>query len=219
MDKDGLSRRRVLFGLDDPAAELGYFRLLRRVVGSIWEYLWDGQPFSVRFLHLVILCLVLNQILVSNFMGFANNNKISSKTLEHYCTWIHIVGGLTLIPLAAVFIVLELRVHGVKNFFPYLYGNFSQLKEDFQQLLQFKLPVPREYGVAAAVQGLGMGALILVLFSGSIWFFAWVNAAPWANTAKGIHKTLTGLVEIYVLGHGTMGVLHPFYELKKRERH
>jgi hypothetical protein len=181
----------------------------------IWEYFRDRQPPIIRVLHLTILCLALNQILISNFMGFAMNGAISSRTVKYYCTWLHIGGGLTLIPLTAVFTLLVLRYRGVKYFFAYLYGDFSQLKIDFQQLSQLRLPVPRAYGVAATVQGLGMGALILVLLSGSLWFFCWINMVPWEKTAKELHETLTGLIELYALGHGTMGVLHLFYTLKK----
>lgn len=181
----------------------------------LWKYFQDRQPPAIRVLHLVILCLVLDQILISNFMGFTKNGHISSQIFVHYCTWIHIGSGLALIPITIVFIFLELRHRGLRYFFAYIYGDTSQLRRDFQQLTQFRLPEADPGGIAAAVQGLGLGALSLVLLSGFTWFLAWTAGASWANTAKELHETLTGLVELYVVGHGLMGVLHLFYTFKK----
>jgi hypothetical protein len=180
----------------------------------IWESIGVRQPPLVRWLHLIILCLVLNQIVISNFMGFGRHDAMSNLPIKYYCTWIHLCGGLALIPLTTVFIFLEFRYHGVNYFFGYLRGHFSQLKEDIRQLSQFKLPEPQAQGLAAAVQGLGMGALILVLGAGLIWFFAWLGGMPWEHMAKEVHEALTGLIELYVIGHGVMGVIHLFYQWK-----
>ena len=181
------------------------------------EYLGERQPPVVRNLHITILCLVLSQIIVSNFMGFTDNGEVSKKTIEYYGTWIHICTGLSLLPIAFVFIYVELKRHGIKYFFPYFYGNFSQLKEDLKQLKQFELPEPSAYGMAAIVQGLGLGALTLVILSGSTWFISWIYMAPWADSIKELHKLLTRLIEAYVVGHGGMGLLHLFFRLKNQK--
>jgi len=175
------------------------------------EYIRERQPPVVRILHITILCLVLSQIIVSNFMGFTDNGEVSKKTIEYYGTWIHISTGLSLLPIAFVFIYVELKRHGIKYFFPYFYSNFFQLKEDFQQLRQFELPEPSAYGIAAIVQGLGLGALTLVILSGLTWFISWIYMAPWADSIKEFHELLTGLIEAYVVGHGGMGLLHLFF--------
>ena len=181
------------------------------------EYLRERQPPVVRLLHITILCLVLSQIIVSNFMGFADNGEISKKTVEYYATWIHIGTGLSLLPITFIFIYIEIKRHGIMYFFPYVYGNFSQLKKDIQQLKQFKLPEPSAYGIAAIVQGLGLGALTLVVLSGFTWFLSWTNMAPWADSIKGFHELLTGLIEAYVVGHGGMGMLHLFFKAKNQK--
>jgi cytochrome b561 len=183
----------------------------------IYGYLRERQPPAVRFLHITILCLVLSQIIVSNFMGFTDNGEISKKTVEYYGTWIHIATGLSLLPLTFVFVYIELKRHGIKYFFPYFYGDFSQLKKDIKQLKQFELPEPSAYGIAAIVQGLGLGALTLVILSGFTWFLSWIYMAPWADSIKEFHELLTGLIEAYVLGHGGMGMLHLFFHLKNQK--
>jgi cytochrome b561 len=160
------------------------------IIHITWEYLRERQPPAVRFLHIIILCLVLSQIIVSNFMGFNDNGEVSKKTVEYYGTWIHIGTGLTLLPLTFVF------------------------KKDLQQLKKIELPEPNDYGIAVIVQGLGLGALILVVLSGFTWFLSWIYMAPWADSIKELHQLLTGLIEAYVVGHGGMGVLHLFFKVK-----
>ena len=188
-----------------------------RIIHIALEYLREQQPPLVRLLHIVILCLVLSQIIVSNFMGFADNGEISKKTVEYYGTWIHIGTGLSLLPITFIFIYIELKRHGITYFFPYCYGNFSQLKEDIQQLKQFKLPDPSAYGIAAIVQGLGLGALTLVVLSGLTWFLSWIYMAPWSDSIKEFHELLTGLIEAYIVGHGGMGMLHLFFKVKNQK--
>jgi Prokaryotic cytochrome b561 len=182
-----------------------------------WEYLREQQPPVVRFLHIFILCLVLIQIIVSNFMGFNDNGEVSKKIVEYYGTWIHIGTGLTLLPLTFVFVYIELKHHKIQYFFPYFYGDFSQLKKDLQQLKKIELPEPNAYGIAAIVQGLGLGALTLVVLSGSTWFLSWTYTAPWAENLKELHELSTGLIEAYVIGHGGMGILHLFFKLKNQK--
>jgi cytochrome b561 len=182
------------------------------------EYLRERQPPAVLVLHFIILCLVLSQITVSNFMGFTESGEISSRPLAFYGTWTHIGTGLFLLPAGFIFIFIELRRNGIQFYFPYVYNNFSQLKGDLQQLRRLELPDPNAYGLAASVQGLGFGALALVVLSGFTWFLSWIFAAPWAAGAKELHEALTGLIEAYVIGHGGMGVLHLVYRARSREK-
>lgn len=190
-----------------------------RIVRIAWGYLRERQPPMVRILHIVILCLVLSQIMVSNFMGFTANGEVSRKIFQYYGTWTHITTGISLFPIAFVFILIELTRRGVKYFFPYLYGDFSQLKNDLRRLIRLKLPEQSAGGLAAIVQGLGFGALSLVIFSGLIWFFFWIYITPWAHGFKEVHEFLTGLIEAYVIGHGGMGIVHIFYQwMKQRNR-
>jgi hypothetical protein len=150
-------------------------------------------------------------------MGFTDNGEISKQTVEYCATWIHLVTGISLLPIAFVFIYIELKRYGMKYFFPYLYGNFSQLKKDFQQLRQLQLPEPNAYGIAAIVQGLGMGAMALVVLSGFTWFLSWLYTAPWAHGMKALHELFTGLIEAYVIGHGGMGMLHLLFRFKNQK--
>ena len=179
-----------------------------RILELTRSYLSERQTPTIRVIHLLVLLLVISQILVSNFMGFDDNGEISRKGIEYYGTWVHIITGLFIVPIAFVFVIVELRSHGFGYFFPYLSGDMTQLKADIGQLMQFKLPEPEEKGLASVVEGLGLGAMLLVLLTGMGWFISWRYHAPWAEGVKEVHEFLTGLVEAYVIGHGCMGLLH-----------
>jgi cytochrome b561 len=174
------------------------------------QYLKERQTPLVRILHMTIIILIVSQIIFSNFMAFNNSGDISSNTIEFYGTWMHIITGLFLMPIAVIFLVVELRQHSLKYYFPYLFGEFMQLSIDFKQLLKLKLPSSSDYGLAASVQGLGLGALFLVLFSGLLWFITWNANLPWSHDVEEVHKLLTGLVQAYIIAHGFMGLLHIF---------
>lgn len=182
---------------------------------TIKDYLKDRQSPAIRFLHLAVLLLVLSQIVVSNLIDVTDSGEISSNFIEFYGTWAHIVTGLSLVPLAIIFIVVEFKQHGFSHFFPYVFGDNEQLKADFAQLKQGQLPEPTNRGIAASVQGLGLGALVLVLLSGSVWYFAWSNGLAWAEDMQELHGLLTSLVITYFFAHAIMGLLHIFYRANK----
>lgn len=120
--------------------------------------------------------------------------------------------------IATIFVLSELLNHGLKYYFPYLWRDFSQLKTDLRTLAGRKLPVAAPGGLAAIVQGLGIGALGLTLFSGLTWFLLVRSGSDLAHAAIEVHETLTGLVIVYLIGHGGMGVLHIFLWMRSRLR-
>ena len=83
--------------------------------------------------------------------------------------------------------------------------------------MKFKLPEASDYGIAGSIQGLGLGALFLVLFTGLLWFIIWNAKLSWSHDVEDMHKLLTGLVQAYLIGHGVMGVLHIFVYSKSQK--
>lgn len=189
-----------------------------RLIHFTIEYLRERQSPPVLVLHITILCLVLSQIFFSNFMEISRGGEISRNPFQYYGTWIHINTGIVLLFMTIVFCFVELKRNGLEHFFPYMYGNFSQVIMDIGQLLKFKLPEPVSSGLAAVVQGLGMSALLLVVLSGAGWFISWVYMTAMTDLLKEIHETLTGLVVAYIIGHGGMGILHAYLTSKKERR-
>ena len=182
----------------------------------IKQYFIERYSPLIRTLHYLLLFLVLSQIIGSNFMGISNDGVISNNIVEYYGTWMHIITGLFLVILSTVFFVVELKKHGVRYFYPYLFGTLFQVKSDINQLKSLKLPELKPEGLAAIVQGLGLGAIFLVVFSGLTWFILWSYNLSLAGDIKELHKLLTGVVEAYVLGHGSIGLVHIFLSYRKQ---
>lgn len=180
------------------------------------EYLTERQTPAIRLFHVLVLLLVISQILLSNFISFTDSGEISNKMLGYYGTWAHIIGGLILAPIACVFVLLVVKEHGLRYFFPYFINEHSQLKNDIELLKQRKIPAPSPYGLAAIVQGLGLISLLSTLLSGVIWFLSWSYGATWSDFFKETHGLLTGIVIAYAVGHGFMGLIHIYYLAKNR---
>lgn len=165
-----------------------------------------AQP--IRGLHYLIMFGVVFECLVSNIMSISSRGQLSDTLYEKVAMWSHISIGMLLVIIAPIFIVLQLRQYGIRHFFPYLWGETGQLKQDIQQLKAKQLPEVHTKGIASCIQGLGLGALALVLFSGLVWFVMWRLELPLQSTAKDLHKLITTLIEAYVFGHGGFGLLH-----------
>ncbi len=175
---------------------------------SLTRYLKCQQTTTTFHLHLTVLSLVILQIILSNFIDFNDSGEISQNPLFFYGSWLHIIDGLVLFLVGAIFILYELWQHGIRHFYPYLFGELKQVKRDIATLKSRRLPEAEQGGLAACVQGLGLGALALTLISGGTWYLAWTNHWQWAKLAMEAHETLTGLVIAYIVAHGAMGVLH-----------
>lgn len=175
---------------------------------SIWQFFGIYQTPVVRLTHCLILFLVITQIIISNWMSVSKNGVIPTEGIEFYFTWLHIAVGFSLLFLATILIYVCFSNRGLRYFYPYLWGDFSQIKNDINSLLHLKLPDSTPKGLATSIQGLGLGALALVILSGITWFILWWQNSSLAPEARNLHKTLTGLIEAYIIGHGFMGLLH-----------
>lgn len=96
-------------------------------------------------------------------------------------------------------------------------GEFTQLRNDIRLLLKLKLPESTACGMVAIIQGMGLGALFLVLFSGLLWFISWNANLSWSYDLKQVHEFFTGLIQAYLIGHGAMRVLHIFFYSKSQK--
>lgn len=183
---------------------------------SVLDFFEKYQAPKIRILHFWVLILVLSQIIVSNWMAGTKSTVVPFDG-TYFFTWVHILSGLLLFFLTFFLIFSCFKQRGIKYFYPYLWCDFKQLKCDVSQILTLKLPDSSPRGLAAVVQGLGLGALSLVILSGVTWFILWLTQSPFALEARSIHKSLTILIEVYIYGHGGLGAVHfiIWYKSKK----
>lgn len=179
-----------------------------KILKNIWFFFGLYQTKKIRLLHLLVLILVVTQIIISNWMNGTKSKTITLLNENYLFTWLHIFIGISLFFLTFLLIIYCFKQRGIKYFYPYLWGDFTQLNSDIKTLLRFQLPNSSPKGLAAIVQGLGLGALSIVILSGITWFILWLQQSPLALEARSIHKSLTILIEIYIYGHGGLGFVH-----------
>ncbi len=181
-----------------------------RLWHKINDYFKDTFSPLVRYLHYIIIILVIAQIILSNFMNVEHNQKIGSGIINYFAVWSHIILGISTFIVSLIFIAVELKKHGVRYFYPYIYRDYDVIKLDISTILHFKEPVIHPRGLISSIEGLGLGALLLTTLSGIIWFLLWINHYPFASYMQEFHQSVTTLLEIYIIGHGSMGLLHIF---------
>jgi hypothetical protein len=181
---------------------------MKGLLRLIWAYFGRSQPVFIRLLHIMILLLVVFQLISSNGVDLDHIRFTGNSVFFDFGTWTHILPGLALVVICAVFVLSEWHRRGLKYFFPYLWADLSQLKTDLKTLFSGKLPASASGGLPAVVQGLGLGALALTLLSGLSWFLLARAGSELAHIAIEAHEVLTNLVIVYLIGHGSMGLLH-----------
>ncbi|MEN3753933.1 cytochrome b/b6 domain-containing protein [Mangrovibacter yixingensis] len=175
---------------------------------TFWHYLGETQPRLLRVVHILIAVLVIGQIINSNATEVEAISDVSAGLLVFLCTWLHIIAGslLVILGFALLFYVLVLR--GFRYYYAWLLGDFSGIVKDLRTLAHFRLPEASAGGIAATVQGLGVGALLLVALSGAIGVALYLMGYVVGFNVIHWHKFLTGLIEVYIFAHGAMGLLH-----------
>ena len=173
------------------------------IIKDFWKHLGQTQNNIIRVLHVFIAFLIVSQIIDSNFMSIHyHSHKLNIGS------WYHIVSGILITILFIILLFKTFYKRGFKHFYSYIYGDFEQMKLDLKSLLAFKLPVAKPKGLAASVQGLGLGALTIVITSAYCWLIAWLSQSILAPDLQSFHKSITILIEIYIIAHGCMGLLH-----------
>lgn len=167
----------------------------------LWRFLGFFQPPFLRVLHALVALLVFAQFCSSAFMGVWSDGA-------SWSGWLHMFTGMGLCVLGLILAWYSLVRHGLRYFFPYLWGDTGQLRKDLSASLRGHLVGPRPKGLAASVQGLGLGALLLTAFCGLIWFWLWRGGSSWADDLRIVHEWAAQLVIWYFIGHGGMALIH-----------
>ena len=175
-------------------------------IKSFWKFLGFFQPPFLRSLHALAAILVVLQFISS----FIMSKNAPDGVFAYFSFLYHIEMGIILLFISVFFIAYSFNLHGPRHFFPYLWGDVAQVKKDVKTTLRFKLAAPRSGGLAAAVQGLGLGALFLAAGSGAAWYAAVFLQAQSASGFLSFHKAIVILIALYFIGHGTMAILHFF---------
>ena len=158
-------------------------------LARFWRFSGLFQPLPLRIIHLLVVFFVILEFVLIGL------EDVLPRAL-HYHKFI----GMGLCVLALAMLAYSFILRGVKYFYPYFWGDLTQLKSDFAQSLKFKIVPLRPMGLAAAVRGLGFIALFLTLSFGLITVFLWRGAGDF-------HGFSASLLMIYLLCHGGMALV------------
>lgn len=174
----------------------------------LWRFMGFFQTPFLRALHALVVLFVILQLCSSALMAVTPDG--ASVT-----AWYHLLAGMGLCALSLILAIYSLGRHGLKYFFPYLWGDVDQIRKDLAASLRGRMVAPRPGGLVTSVQGLGLGALLLTAFSGLIWFCLWRDASSAAPAWRAAHECAAWLLIVYFIGHGGMALLH-FYVWQRR---
>ena len=158
-------------------------------LARFWRFNGLFQPLPLRIIHLLVVFFVVLEFILIGL-------KDVFPSAIHY----HKFVGVGLCALAIIMLTYCFILRGVKYFYPYLWGDLTQLKSDMAQSLKFKIVPLRPRGLAATVRGFGLVALVLTLAFGLTTAFLW-------NGAGGIHGVCASLLMIYLVCHGGMALV------------
>lgn len=106
----------------------------------LWRFLGIFQPPVLRTVHALTACSLYPAI-------YQQHMDAHRKHAASFSAWHHIWGGATLCLLAILQTAISSSKHGLRYFYPYLWGDTEQLMKDFK----LKLVAPRPKGLGAAV--------------------------------------------------------------------
>lgn len=170
---------------------------------------------GLRHMHMTLALLVIFQIVNSNFLHMTHAGQLKEYPFANIFLWLHIIVGLMTLVMTIALVIYILKKQSFRQFYPYLFSDNRILIDDIRILLNGKLPDPREKGLANVVQGLGIGALVLIELFALIWLALWLMDSSYANDAREVHKSLTGLIEAYLIAHAGMAFVHFLIQRKK----
>lgn len=189
--------------------------MIRAQFALLWKFLGFFQKPFTRTLHAAIVVLVAMQLLGG--LG-VTTIMIDYSFIDGLPLWGHAANGTLILTLALVLTAHSFYRRGLAHFFPYLFGNMTQLRSDVVDSLHFKIIGPRPGGLASSVQGLGLGALLFTALSGAAWLLLACTDSPLAGISIDFHPVAATLLTIYLAVHGAMALLHFTVWQKKMQK-
>jgi hypothetical protein len=192
---------------------------MKKLFILFWQYIERHFPnAALRYIHASLAILILFQIINSNLVHVSSLGSVKGGDIGEFGLWLHIISGILATLLTLVLCAFLLKTKSVKDFYPYLWGDFQQIKADGQQLLKRIWPDSHPRGMANVVQGLGVLALLGTEITAIIWLILWYQHWPLADTFRELHKFCTGWVEAYIIVHGSLALLRFVYEWRLGRR-
>ncbi len=160
----------------------------------LWKFFGFFQTPFLRIWHILAILVVTAQLVKVFRTPFVDS-------------W-HIELGLALVPYICIFLFVSFKRRGLRYFFPYLWGDTTQVRKDMQSLAQGHIPAPRPGGLPGVIQGLGFIFFFLTVALGFIWYLLWESHTRFSVNFLDFHRYTAYALAIYAVGHGYMALRH-----------
>ncbi len=165
-----------------------------RQFSLLWKFFGFFQTPFLRIWHILAIICVSAQLL----------KRIRTHAID---VW-HIELGLFLVPFVCVFLYVSFKRRGFKYFFPYVFGENTQLSKDVQKVLQGGIPAPRPGGLPGVIQGFGFVCFFLTVACGFIWYLLWPHMPRFSVNFLDYHRYFAYALAVYFAGHAFMAMRH-----------
>jgi cytochrome b561 len=173
--------------------------------------MFASRSHVTRLLHLLLLLIVANQLLGSQFMDKPLPGEDADwPFLLH--EWVGMAGFVVIV---LFWIWTFVRHHSETNaarLVPWF--SFSgwrdvliDAKKTVRNIIAFKAPVGRASALVSAVHGLGLLVASAMAASGASYFLLFEGTSL-GGGVLGVHKLLANIMWAYLIGHASMAALH-----------
>ncbi len=162
--------------------------------GLLWKFFGFFQTPFIRIWHILAIILVWAQLI-----------KIFRTPMLD--SW-HIELGLASVPFICIFLWVSFKRRGLKYFFPYFWGDTTQLNKDIEKLSQGNVPAPRPGGLPGVIQGFGFISFFFTVFLGLLWYLLWESDPRFSVDFLHWHRYTAYALLAYAIGHGCMALWH-----------
>ncbi|ABV38393.1 conserved hypothetical protein [Shewanella sediminis HAW-EB3] len=152
--------------------------------------------------HLFIIILSAYLIITSGWILIGRSLRASAS----FWDLAHVYLGLITAIFSFTFLLSNSLKGKWRQYFPWLKGDFSQLKKDISGLFKGKLPIAGGSGLFSWIEGLGMLVFVGVGFTGVIWYF--LQGTPDALLWRGYHIMLAKSFIGFIVLHIVLAGLH-----------
>lgn len=187
----------------------------------------------IRYPHVYIMLGTTVQLIAAPFIAFLPDGNVSHIGYHFVATWLHMLNGLVLLGVTIFFSYDVIKRKGLEWLYPYAFGKFAEIKDDFKTLFQIRLKVSdlkkvdketrpfiileqmqlprlRPRGLGAVVQGLGLIIQLLLTTLGFFFFVCWLQNLDISWDILAAHRIVAIPFVLFYFGHGGMGILHIF---------
>ena len=117
--------------------------------------------------------LHLSVMFITVFLVFSSPWLFMSRKLTSHGSWInvaHVYLGIVVTFLSLCFLIIHCINGYWKQFFPWLKGDISPLKNDLKNIFKGRFPVAGGRGLFSCIEGIGLLTLLATGLTGCLWF-------------------------------------------------